>query len=753
MSEDEQQSEWLLDGPPATEILLEMSQTLSNAGLLTPAVPAPMVHRLLTTELGWAWGTEPRIQPWTAYFGIFELIGPNPEWLSPTTADFWLFAHRGHGMDSYGFGLVARVGTLFVAQQFAYGGAYQAMFEQDGQRPTGAERLNLGTQAWGSTLEHLMNEPGPLRLAILHSDYRGYSEIWTNDLALKDAAGGLGVDSAAGRWAPQGWFPIIAVPYRDPQGFDAALDELIRHTDPDLSIAATHLRTLGSLDREARAETTSGDSLPTSDDVLPGTGAENVTDSGPVDPPGVELVEEFPNLFGCRKHQPQDVTLQGWREPLFPERSARETFAHGRAWSVALDDMDDPTKVLIIVDLTWAADSLREMGVNLETQPLVALQVWKRSDVGKIDGCGACMARLEQLDELLISHLSRDEIDAAPLPKMGRLRWDDPPTQIASEVLADLRARSILGEAMTSLEGTARWDLVPRAPVYIQFMLTLEGSLRIEMRKDFSYWRTEVDAARVSAISAAGFSVDDNPHCFEQLVGPDPLDLFHLDALTNAIATFIEVYEPKGRSIKINRLEGASPFDGEDHAHDYAVGQRMIDRLGRAELMESCSESFAGADDTDSLVMDVLIDDAPLFAEAVILSHLDEFLDRVDDLVILAPVSSDDEIEALLEDRFTTPEEIATFVLRHVFRPSQQRGGGDRRGSIQPDGDPDAPTDIESLARELVTMRFEGSDPIEAAGVVIDPDETIGAWNGIVIPFHGLLPAPEPPPMIVPRFE
>jgi hypothetical protein len=179
----------------------------------------------------------------------------------------------------------------------------------------------------------------------------------------------------------------------------------------------------------------------------------------------------------------------------------------------------------------------------------------------------------------------------------------------------------------------------------------------------------------------------------------------------------------------------------------------MIDRLGRAELMESCDESLADADESDSLVMDVLLEEAPMFAEAVILAHLDEFFDRVNDLVVLAPVSSDDEIEALLEDRFTTPEEIATFVLRHVYRPSEQRRGGARRGSAEPDGDPDAPTDIESLARERVTMRFEDSDPVEAAGVVIDPDETIGAWNGIVIPFDDLLRAPELPPLIVPRFE
>ncbi|CAB4324741.1 MAG: hypothetical protein F2520_12370 [Actinobacteria bacterium] len=722
------------------------------------------------TELGWAWGTDRRIEPWSAYFEIFELLDRNPELLSPSGPDFWLFAHRGHGINSYGFGLIARVGQLLIAQQFAYGGAYQAIFEQEGQRPTGAECLNAGTHAWGATLEHLKNQPGPLRIAVFYSNYRAYAEIWTNDTALADAARGFGVQSDRGRWSLPGWFPIIALPYNDLQGFNAALDELTRHSDPDLAVAATHLHSLGRLDRERKAdkpavdlqpqeENGSGEPISVPDDSLLSTSTEDDPDAwdeyaAKGDPhPGVELIKDFPSLFGCRKHQPQDVTLHRWREPLFPERSGRETFAHGRTWSVAIDGTEDPTKFLIIVDLTWAADSLRDLGVNLETQPLVAIQHWSRSDVEKIDGCDACMSRLEQLDELVITHLSKDEVPAAPLPKMDRMHWSDPPEQIAKAVLDDLRARSILGEAMTSLGGTARWDLVPRAPVYIQFMLTLEGALRIEMRKDFTYWRTEVDAARVSKISAAGFSVDDNPLCFEQLVGPDPLDLFHLDAITSAIGTFVHVYEPKNRSMKIERLEGASPFDGDLRAQEYAAGQRMIDRLGRAELMESCDEELDEHDTDELTILDVLLDAAPAFAEAVILAHLDEFFDRVNDLVVLAPVSSDEELEEMLDDRFTTPEELAVLVLRHVFRPSEQRRGEGARGTAENDADPDAPVNIESLARERLTVRFDGATPTEVEGITTFPDEAVTGSNGIVIPFDDLLRAPELPALIVPRFE
>jgi len=739
-----------------------MSQTLSAAGLLTPAVPANLVDQLLTTEMGWAWGTDPRIEPWSAYFAGQELVQQFPACISPETSDFWLFAYRGHGSDSYGFGLVARFGTLFLAQQFAYGGAYQGMREKDGQGPTGAERLNAGTKAWGATLKHLRNEPGTLRFAVLFSNYRGYSEIWTNDPALADAAVGLGVQTDRGRWSLPGWFPIIANRFDDVGGFDAALDELTRHSDPDLAVAATHLRALHALDRNDDPTTvvrTESEHVETGES--PGADTDQSwTDDGwdeyaaegePT--PGIELIKGFPNLFGCRKHQPQDVTLHLWSEPLFPERSGRETFAHGRTWSVAVDGTEDPTELLIIVDLTWAADSLRDMGVNLETQPLVAIQQWTRSAAEKIDGCSACMSRLERLDELVITHLSKDDVPAAPLPKMDRLHWNDSPEQIATAVLDDLRARSILGEAMTSLGGTARWDLVPRAPVFIQFMLTLEGALRIEMRKDFTYWRTEMDAARVSKISAAGFSIDDNPLCFEQLVGPDPLDLFHLEAITSAIGTFVNVYEPKNRSIKIERLEGASPFNGDLRAHEYAVGQRMIDRLGRAELMESCDDELDEEDCGELTVLDVLLDVAPTFAEAVIMAHLDEFFDRVNDLVILAPVSSDEELEEMLDDRFTTPEELAVLVLRHVFRPSEQRRGAEVRGSEEADADPDAPVNIESLARERLAMRFDGATPTEVEGITTFPDEAVTGSNGIVIPFDDLLRAPELPALIVPRFE
>ena len=198
---EERRSEWLLEGTPPTEILLEMVQTLSGSELLTPAVPPTLVDHLLMTELGWAWGTDRRIEPWSAYFEIFELLDRNPELLSPSGPDFWLFAHRGHGINSYGFGLIARVGQLLIAQQFAYGGAYQAIFEQEGKRPTGAECLNAGTHAWGATLEHLKNQPGPLRIAVFYSNYRAYAEIWTNDTALADAARGFGVQSDRGRWS------------------------------------------------------------------------------------------------------------------------------------------------------------------------------------------------------------------------------------------------------------------------------------------------------------------------------------------------------------------------------------------------------------------------------------------------------------------------------------------------------------------------------------------------------------------------
>lgn len=61
---EERRSEWLLEGTPPTEILLEMVQTLSGSELLTPAVPPTLVDHLLMTELGWAWGTDRRIEPW-----------------------------------------------------------------------------------------------------------------------------------------------------------------------------------------------------------------------------------------------------------------------------------------------------------------------------------------------------------------------------------------------------------------------------------------------------------------------------------------------------------------------------------------------------------------------------------------------------------------------------------------------------------------------------------------------------------------
>ncbi len=117
--------------------------------------------------------------------------------------------------------------------------------------------------------------------------------------------------------------------------------------------------------------------------------------------------------------------------------------------------------------------------------PLVAIQTW--NDIASLDAianCGPCQERLKQLDQTLIAHWSDGDepADAGKLPRFPRLKWTDPPAIIAEAVIDDLNKRSILGQSMTVLEGTAGWDLIPKVPIYVQFCLEIGGELLIEAR-------------------------------------------------------------------------------------------------------------------------------------------------------------------------------------------------------------------------------------------------------------------------------
>ena len=65
------------------------------------------------------------VDPWLRYFGSADAgLAQTSTCAASIEGDFFVFAHRGHGSNSYGLGLVARIGALMVDQQIGWGRGY-----------------------------------------------------------------------------------------------------------------------------------------------------------------------------------------------------------------------------------------------------------------------------------------------------------------------------------------------------------------------------------------------------------------------------------------------------------------------------------------------------------------------------------------------------------------------------------------------------------------------------------------------------
>src|SRR3954454_853318 len=105
-------TEWDTSDATGVDAYTKMVTTLTMSGIVTPPVPAHLVSTMRAVD--WAWGTTPDIQPFAAYFDAYDVLDTC---LDPGFGDFWMYAHRGHGINSYGIGMIARLGGLQVLQQ------------------------------------------------------------------------------------------------------------------------------------------------------------------------------------------------------------------------------------------------------------------------------------------------------------------------------------------------------------------------------------------------------------------------------------------------------------------------------------------------------------------------------------------------------------------------------------------------------------------------------------------------------------
>jgi hypothetical protein len=219
---------------PTPETVIQMSTTIKVEKLVAPKIPRWMQHDLRVSTDGWAWSTSSKFNSWAVY-ALYGEAGPRQleEMVSDDQPDFLMFGHRGYGMNSYGFGIVARVGPIFISQQHGWGGVYM-----DEKQSRAA--LNSGIRVWNRTatmVAPLIAEP--LRVAITYSSYRGYAQLLTlgqHDLDVESSQ-----QSRRGGFDLKDWSLVTE---KKSPNFGDDLRSLRRGNDRALAVAASHLSRL-----------------------------------------------------------------------------------------------------------------------------------------------------------------------------------------------------------------------------------------------------------------------------------------------------------------------------------------------------------------------------------------------------------------------------------------------------------------------------------------------------------------------------
>ena len=237
--------EWRVDGPTGSDALNDMVATLSDSKIVVPRVPLRVEEQLLATTDGWAWGTQPSVAPMAAYLGFDWDSQKLAELLHPSHDDFWMWAHRGHGANSYGAGLFARVGPIVIFQQTLFGGAFM-------DPAMALDRLNAANRAWNETLDAVEFMEGPPRVAVLWSDYRQYAHI----LLSPEVTGRFDSPDPSGLgdyWPLEGWADLA------PDGGTYTM------IDPAVAVAVKHLFKLEESCRDSSAGDAASAGAPSQD--------------------------------------------------------------------------------------------------------------------------------------------------------------------------------------------------------------------------------------------------------------------------------------------------------------------------------------------------------------------------------------------------------------------------------------------------------------------------------------------------------
>jgi hypothetical protein len=135
-----------MNGRTATDVIIDFGLRMQANEVQMPRVPSHLRDRVLANSKRLGISTESCADPMDTY--RMSYIDWVPSITEQTPYDFMVFAHAGHGINSYAMGLIARLGNITVFQQSHWGGAYQNPIRQ-------VEELNAHLGVWNEMSDFL----------------------------------------------------------------------------------------------------------------------------------------------------------------------------------------------------------------------------------------------------------------------------------------------------------------------------------------------------------------------------------------------------------------------------------------------------------------------------------------------------------------------------------------------------------------------------------------------------------------------
>jgi len=229
------------------DALGDMRERFSSGMMVAPLVPVGLIDGLNVWKGDWGWNSA---SPWkfeACYMldsFMFEVSDSDPEasnlgaripyeYVRQDRDDYFMCAQRGHGLNSYGLGIVAQFGGLFISQQTGYGGVYMQSPEKD---------VTRHMKAYNRLIAPLEKFNSSVSTGVLFSDYRSYAAIFTTERRafLKTTSD---KDLESRRWhLPSGWGIAADLEISDYIGFKTRLQEMIEaNYSPQLTASAQYL--------------------------------------------------------------------------------------------------------------------------------------------------------------------------------------------------------------------------------------------------------------------------------------------------------------------------------------------------------------------------------------------------------------------------------------------------------------------------------------------------------------------------------